>query len=507
MAVQCALRTAEFIVELLPRYSSADHIAIFRALLALLAKCLRGGGDKFEPYFGDVVTVDSLVERLLELERQRLFFLNMETSLERSYWRVTKEYDVPRIRLAKPMRRSALHLLSNKASYLSYPSELRRAVRGTERSRPKPKRIATLEAGLELAPLTEGVQSGWDAFAKQTGLSVGGFASFQVFFASLNESPAPLWHSRDDIESMWRQFERSNPARPSMDFDRLLSLFASDVEEAQKIGLAVPFIHIGGWYLRWPYFFHTLHPSLSCLALALRRHSDVWSHTVGSQSSLVADYVAGRLGMRTDVNIKVRVQKKAVGDMDIVALDRRRNELLICEVKTVFDRFRTNYQLGNFADQRVNFEKAIKQLRRCAAAIQEGSWPLSSIFEGASGAPSSIHLLVLTWWDIFNPMLGTGDEDVLACNFVTFEYLWKEANGNVADVCAALRELSSSYCVGRLHRDTLVYEDGETEYLREVQTDVLPPADISRRAWSRYLIFGLGRSFVRGKSPWYRFCP
>jgi hypothetical protein len=133
--------------------------------------------------------------------------------------------------------------------------------------------------------------------------------------------------------------------------------------------------------------------------------------------------------------------------------------------------------LTNFTTQRTNFPKALRQSAAAADAIRDGRWPLSDIFSRRVRSPvSRVASGVLTWWDTYNPTLGTQAE-VLSCNFETLIYVLTEADGDLAAATTAIKELSHLYCPGVFDPNTISDDAETTEFRREVQSGLLPPRD------------------------------
>jgi hypothetical protein len=177
----------------------------------------------------------------------------------------------------------------------------------------------------------------------------------------------------------------------------------------------------------WPFAFHVLAPDLGFLSLLIRRHERLWSTTVGSTLAFAADWLGHQLSPHPRLKWVARRSRRGVGDADLALWDCEKNEVVTLELKTTFDKFRSHVQLRNFVEQRVNLPKAITQARHAADAIADGSWPLRDLFGSAAPTtPRSVTPGVLTWWDTFNPTLGTADE-VLSCNYATFVFVLNAA--------------------------------------------------------------------------------
>jgi hypothetical protein len=63
----------------------------------------------------------------------------------------------------------------------------------------------------------------------------------------------------------------------------------------------------------------------------------------------------------------------------MAVFDHATGELLICEIKTVFDHFRTEFQVSNITEDRVNFEKALQQLNVARNALLAEQWSLRDV--------------------------------------------------------------------------------------------------------------------------------
>jgi hypothetical protein len=171
--------------------------------------------------------------------------------------------------------------------------------------------------------------------------------------------------------------------------------------------------------------------------------------------------------------------KTDIGDIDLGIYDLRSRVLLLCEIKTVFDRFRTNYQMSNFTSQRVNFNKIAAPLAASADAVASGVWTLSEIFDHKlDGPPACILSLVLTWYDQHNPWAGMDATTPQSCNFRVFQYLFAQGNGDLVKVYEVIAQLSRIYCVSSLHSRQFKVGDEVVAVKREVQTDLLPPEEM-----------------------------
>lgn len=339
-----------------------------------------------------------------------------------------------------------------------------------------------LETGMrEIDFLRNAVPKAWRRLAECIGFAIEEALRFQAFIQALLEVGV-MWFRSDDLPEIFTDFVKERGlARVTEDrFRRLLDFFSAPPEIIEW-GIAVPFLQFGDWFAYWPFAHHVLPPSLTFLCLLMRKHPDDWNNTVGSELAKVADAVCSGLPVIPGLFFATRKTKAGIGDIDLCIYDSRSHVLLLCEIKTVFDRFRTNYQMSNFVGQRVNFAKAAAQLAVSANAIKSGAWKLSVIFNRrVDDQPPRILSLILTWYDQHNPWVGIESENPQCCNFRVFQYLFKRGNGNLVNVHEAIAQLSRIYCAASLL--SRQYSSGSETVLvkHEVQMDLLPPEETLR---------------------------
>lgn len=170
------------------------------------------------------------------------------------------------------------------------------------------------------------------------------------------------------------------------------------LQEAQQWGMQAPFLRFDNTYMAWFFVYHVLSPNLHFVSLLARRHEKLWNNTVGPSLARVADWLGRKLPAHDRLRWAARRQRKGVGEGDLIVLDTETGHVLVMELKTVFDKFRTHLQMTNFTDQKVNFPKAIAQARAAARAISEGQWALHDIVgKGVPKNPSGVTPAVLTW--------------------------------------------------------------------------------------------------------------
>jgi hypothetical protein len=302
---------------------------------------------------------------------------------------------------------------------------------------------------------------------------------FQAFVQALMEI-GQLWFRSDELHEGFTEFAKQNGVAPIAEdrFLRVVDFFSAPPDTVEAWGIAFPFIRFGDWLAYWPFVHHVLPPSLTFLSLLMRKHPKDWDNTVGAHLAKVAVAIRAQLPNKPGLLFTTTKQRRGIGDIDLGIYDMQSRILLLCEIKTVFDRFRTNYQQSNFTGQRVNFTKAAAQLAAASEAIASGAWQLSEVFDRkVDGPPARILTLVLTWYDQHNPWLGIGEPHPASCNFRVFQYLFKQADGDLVSMHDAIAQLSRIYCVAVLRGWQLPGLAEGVAAKREVQTDLLPPQE------------------------------
>lgn len=469
-----------------PKYASADHGANFQCLLACIRKSIKNDDPFVRPYFDGVLAPDGLAQSALGYESARIYVRHMRASILMGLWSVEEPTSRQfKISLTPKHQRSALHLLSVKAQFLKSSKPTKKILAGKNAIDSSGSKLILTMRLDELAALTLGVEKEWQEFLFAIGLTEASLVHFLAMVSDINSKTYRLWFTEGDLIEYMEAFEKTNrlPRSDKNCIANVISKCSANLQDAVAWGLSVPFVKFGGWYLRWPFAFHVLHPGLTALAILMKGAQKEWDNTVGAQSAKVAHYVAAQLNNPSSVLSKVCRVKKGVGDVDIGILNLNTGDIILCEVKTVFDRFRTNHQLSNFVEQRVNYEKAMRQLRVTETAILDGHWKIGDIFETKAVIPPSgkIFKVVLTWWDIFDPFKGTADADIATANFDTFIYLYNQAAGDLAAVFKSLLELSALPCPAYPREDYTEIDQLRFDYSIDAQTDILPPRDDPRR--------------------------
>lgn len=326
-----------------------------------------------------------------------------------------------------------------------------------------------------LTVIAESCPTAWERIREALPFELDRVPLFRAFVLSLANSQR-RWYHRDELWEWWSEFAAEHDANPGnrAELAALVEFHSVSVEEGQRWGVQAAFIEFGDYVACWPFVFHVLHPDLNFLTLLTRRHEQLWNNTVGAELAAVADWLAARIRSERLLAVAQR-RRKNIGEADLALLDQETGDVFVLELKTVFDKFRTHVQLTNYTEQRVNFTKAITQARTAADAIRDGRWALRELFgKAAPSRPAAVHHGVLTWWDTYNPTLGTG-EVIPCCNFATLEYMLAEARGAIGIAVEGIVELAQLYCPGVLTEQGATIDGERLQYRREVQTDALPP--------------------------------
>ena len=266
---------------------------------------------------------------------------------------------------------------------------------------------------------------------------------------------------------------------------RLMNLFSLTPKEAQEYSLPVPFFRLGNQYLRYDGFLHIMCPAVGFLTIVIRKHEASWSRTLGSTLAHASDVVAASLPTYRDVAVAVR-RNIAKGDVDLALYDLTRRHLLICEVKTVYDKHRTTYQMHRFEEAKVNVQRAVDQLARTTAALNAGDLTVTTIFGQKLPPPLHVDRALLTWLDPVDLTMDTPHEHVLSLNFATLRYLHKRCNGNISTMVRSIKELRNIWCLA-VERPLELGQPTISSHL-EVQVpalDASPPSHLRSYAASR----------------------
>jgi hypothetical protein len=115
---------------------------------------------------------------------------------------------------------------------------------------------------------------------------------------------------------------------------------------------------------------------------------------VGSSLAQAADTLAAMLPQTARLKVAVRCNYSG-GDVDLALYDDQKCELLLCEIKTVFDKHRTDSLMHRFDEAKVNVSRAASQLRSTEQAIASGHLTLKQLFRIDVPPPSRVHMDLL----------------------------------------------------------------------------------------------------------------
>lgn len=485
MAAHLIERRANDAVDHVAPWGFADFSALFRLLAETLVELSHDPSDsEMRLFIALVGDEDPAVALYLLVQYGRLLALNERVSVEGGMRTITLNGSCYRSTIADSRRRSAITLLRLKALYLEHSGEERTILDTAAADPDSPDAYDTsLRARLtlmldmrEIDVLRKGLPATWDRMLTALAITETSLLSF-LAFVCLVPGMVLRWFTADrlfeHLQDFTQDFDREPISRA--EFDRLLDLFASEPATARRIGSAVPFFKIGGQYRTWPFVYHAMLPELVFVSLVQSKRPDIWSSTFGSDLARAADYLAAQLPRFEGITVVTRRTKTGVGDIDIAVYDRGSGELLICEIKTVFDRFRTEFQASNFTEDRVNFDKAVAQLNTARAALLAGTWPLRDVVgRGVPEAPMKVHRMALLWRDHVNPSLDGGDF-VPACDFATFRLLFERCKGSPGMIAESVGQLEKIFWVSRYRDDFWIAGDEQLTYAHELETDALPP--------------------------------
>ena len=217
----------------------------------------------------------------------------------------------------------------------------------------------------------------WLAFTSAAGFTSRELTNHVGFLVFLSFAAQTVGHPRLYAEDLLRTLRRLfAEAFGCETFDdvmlRLMNLFSLTPKEAQEYSLPVPFFRLGNHYLRYDGFLHIMCPAMTA-TIVIRKHELSWSRTLGSTLAHASDVIAASLPTYRDVAVAVR-RNIAGGDVDLALYDLTTRHLLICEVKTVYDKHRTTYQMQRFEEAKVNVQRAVDQLARTTAALNTGDF-------------------------------------------------------------------------------------------------------------------------------------
>lgn len=434
-------------------YYDFSHAVNFKALAACLARYV---DPNTVPSNDEPARPDAQVGRLFG--RQLMEELNlhqaacMRNGLRKSFYDLNA--DRYELRLTKRRRRSALTLLDEPAQMelLSDTS----GVRVWDKTTSPDDVMAAFASGAEhLRFIQEANLASWKTFESAV-CTTGELTAFTAFIVFLEFAASQVRHSllysKSKLLELLRVFEAAFPNLVLGDerLMQLIAIFSSTPAEADQLLLPVPFFRIQDRYLRCEGFSKIMNPTMGLLTVAIRKHEKVWNDSVGSTLAGAAGVVERTLPKFDRLLVATRRKLSGGGDIDLALYDIESGHLLLCEVKTVYDKHRTVLHMHRFEEAKIKIAHAVNQLRQAIAAVKSGGIAVNAIFGRKIPAPKRVSGALLTWLDAIDLTVGTADEDILCMNFATLRYLVRRSAGNIEAMHAAVHQLRNIWCISEL---------------------------------------------------------
>jgi len=349
-------------------FEDLDEALNFQALVACLANYV---DDATEQSPKEPDRPDHELQHLYYRKLMDVLNLHQRACVKNRLWRMyyDKESDTFHARLARRRRHSALLALNTAAQ-----ADLRDQIHGNQLSSGNLSDddvyFAFGSSAEHLWFVEQSTPQSWLAFTSATGFASRELTNYVGFLVFLSFAARTVGHPRLYAEEFLRTLRKLfAEAFGCADFSddvmlRLMNLFSLTPKEAQDYSLPVPFFRMGSHYLRYDGFLSIMSPAMGLLTIVIRKHEASWSRTLGSTLAHAADVVAASLPPYPEVAVAVRRNIAGRGDVDLALYDLTRRHLLICEVKTVYDKHRTTYQMHRFEEAKVNVQRAVDQLAR-----------------------------------------------------------------------------------------------------------------------------------------------
>lgn len=410
-----------------------------------------------------------------EFGRQLMAELNREqrARVQQGVWRCwyDPKADVAHQRLTRRRRLSALMLLDARAKAALLQTITCKSLADLTSD----EMYHTMAASVEMLHfLTHTDPAGWSQFEAAMGSSafeLAALAGFMVFldFAE-GVAKHSFWYGNDFLKALWQLYTEAYPQYASIPDDKLLRAlhtFSMAPTETSASLMHPPFYRLHGKLLRNPCFLHAHDPIASLLTIAIRRHEQVWNNTLGSTLARAADTLASMLRPVSRLEIAVR-RNFPGGDVDLALYDTVSHELLICEVKTVYDKHRADSLLFRFERAKVNVDRACSQLKATESAIASGRLTMDGLFGKKLSQPTRVHKTLLTWLDPVDLTMGTQHEAIISLNFALFLCLVHAADGDLPTMMKSIHELRNLWPVARIRELDL----GQPELNADVEVQV-----------------------------------
>lgn len=446
-------------------------------LTSCLVTCERSG---YTPDFSRPRRPDLWVRS--EFSGQLMAELNREqhARLQEGVWRCwyDPQADIAHQRLTRRRRLSALTLLDARAKAALFQFVTGKPLDGLS---PDEVYHAMASSPEMLYFLTHTDPAGWSQFEAAMGTTAFELAALAGFMEFLNFAEEVVNHSfwYDDafLLTLWKIHVKAFPQYAAIQEAKLLvasHAFSMTPTEASASLMHPPFYRLHGKLLRNPCFLLAHDPIASLLTIAIRRHERVWNNTLGSTLARAADTLASMLAPVSRLEVAVR-RNFPGGDVDLALYDTVSHELLICEVKTVYDKHRADSLMSRFEKAKVNVDRACSQLTSTENVIASGQLTMSGLFGKRLPAPASVHKALLTWLDPVDLTMGTPHEAIMSLNFALFLCLVHTSRGDIPAMTKAVHELRNLWPVAR--RRALDLGQPELNADVEVQMSLLDARD------------------------------
>ncbi|WP_041262800.1 hypothetical protein [Citrifermentans bemidjiense] len=356
-------------------------------------------------------------------------------------------------RLTRRRRQSALLLLDK----LAQPNLLQRLLGRSLQDLSLDELCHVLMASPEvLYFVTRTDPAGWTKFESAIGVNteeMAALAGFLVFLSFAADTVGhSYWYDEPFLAKLWDIYVQAYPQYKPISSTLLIkavSGFSMAPSEAAKTLMNPPFFRLYDKFLRNPCFLKAHNLVAGMLIIAIRRHERAWNETLGSSLARAADTLGSMLPQTPRLKVTVR-RNYSGGDVDLALYDTQTRELLLCEVKTVYDKHRTDSLLHRFEEAKVNVSRAVSQLRSTERTIASGHLTMKQLFGIDAPPPSRVHMALLTWFDPIDITMETPDEDILSLNFATFLWLVQESVGDVQMLAVAISELRNIWALALL---------------------------------------------------------
>jgi hypothetical protein len=389
-----------------------------------------------------------------EFRKTLITEVNLEQAARLKYgiWRCCYESsaDIFHYRLTRRRRVSALMLLNSRAQAALLQQLIGRSLSDLS---PDDLYHAFAASPEMLHFLTHSDSGGWAKFESAMGIdaqqlaAVAGFMVFLSFAADVARHS--YWYDESFLLRLWGLYAEAFPQYGSTlgeSVVQAICAFCMTPEEAATSIMHPPFYKLHGRLLRNPTFTGAHNLTASLLTIAIRRHERAWSNTLGSSLAHAADTLASLLPSVDRLHV-IRRRNYSGGDIDLALYDSVSQELLLCEVKTVYDKHRTDSLMNRFEEAKVNVDRAVSQLNSTEDAIRSGQLTLKSLFGRNDAPPVIIHKSLLTWVDPIDVTMGTDNEEVLSLNFAMFLSLCHASGGDVKAMVRSAHELRNLWAI------------------------------------------------------------